>query len=122
MRFYLLDRNTTICYNQIRFTTMKDEYLEPIQPHKAYKLSEASQYLNMHHVNIRKVLNSQTEEREQFMQQFNPVKVAGQWRILGENLLIGMGSISYQEFMKAQGETVQPSYGAASVTDYQKEK
>jgi len=94
---------------------MKNQKLEDIQPHKAYKLSEASQYLNLHHVNIRKVLNSQTEEREQFLQQFNPVKIAGQWRILGENLLIGMGSISYQELMKAHGESIPATPGAAPV-------
>jgi hypothetical protein len=90
-----------------------DKKLDEIQPHKAYKLNEVGQYLNMHPVNIRKILNSPTEDREQFMKQFNPVKVAGSWRILGENLLIGLGSVSYQEYLKASNTKVQDTSGAA---------
>lgn len=99
---------------------MDNQTLDIIQPHKAYKLSEASRFLNMHHVNIRKILNSDNTESQQFINQFHPVKVAGQWRILGENLLVGLGSTSYQNFLDQQYKTAPHTGGAAPL--YKKEK
>lgn len=116
-----LDNSYDLFYYTAYHYDMSNE-LDIIQPHKAYKLNEAGKYLNLHPVNIRKILNSDTDEREQFVQQFHPVKVAGQWRILGENILIGLGSVSYNEYLKNIGSTSQNTGGAASPFDYQGDK
>lgn len=96
---------------------MKPKKLNDIQPDKGYKLSEASQYINLHHVNIRKILNSNTEEKDTFVEQFRPVKVAGQWRILGENILRGLGSTRFDEPNTEENTTVPDTSGAVSLNN-----
>lgn len=83
--------------NPFRKKQIEQKKLPQIEPNYAYKIKEVNLILNLHHGSLRRLLSADTPASREFKKRFNPVKIGRDWRILGHNLLIGMGTQNYIE-------------------------